>query len=61
MCGLTQIKSKKPTWTMGSSFSIKKGNKVLPAFVIEDDSDLIDEDTLLTEEDYKKPQIPIGL
>ncbi|EPS63377.1 hypothetical protein M569_11408, partial [Genlisea aurea] len=41
---------KKSSWKMGSSFSLKK--------VVMDD--LIDEDTLLTEEDLKKPQVPSG-
>ncbi|KAK9121013.1 hypothetical protein Syun_018630 [Stephania yunnanensis] len=43
-----------------SSFSIKKTTKSLPKVQIDDDLDLIDEDSLLTEEDLKKPQIPIG-
>ncbi|RWR90440.1 anamorsin [Cinnamomum micranthum f. kanehirae] len=53
------IKAKKPSWEMGSSFSIKKATKSLPKVQIDDDSDLIDEDSLLTDEDLKKPQLPL--
>lgn len=56
----SQIKAKKPSWEMGSSFSIKKATKSLPKVQIDDDSDLIDEDSLLTDEDLKKPQLPLG-
>ncbi|KAM7484816.1 hypothetical protein LguiA_000825 [Lonicera macranthoides] len=52
------IKAKKPSWKIGSSFSIKKPLKVLPKVQIDDDLDLIDEDSLLSEEDLKKPQLP---
>ncbi|KAK6929611.1 Anamorsin, C-terminal [Dillenia turbinata] len=52
------IRAKKPTWTVGSSFSIKKTTESLPKVQIDDDLELIDEDSLLTEEDLKKPQLP---
>ncbi|XP_060210322.1 anamorsin homolog [Lycium barbarum] len=53
-----QITVKKRSWKVGSSFSIKKVTKILPKVQIDDDLDLIDEDSLLTEEDLKKPQSP---
>ncbi|CAM0907539.1 unnamed protein product [Alopecurus aequalis] len=52
------IKAKKPSWSMGSSFPLKKGTKALPKIEIDDD-ELIDEDSLLTEDDLKKPQLPV--
>ncbi|KAJ8511254.1 hypothetical protein OPV22_001688 [Ensete ventricosum] len=52
------IKGKKASWTVGSSFSLKKATKTVPKIQIDDASDLIDEDSLLTEEDLKKPQLP---
>ncbi|KAG0485651.1 hypothetical protein HPP92_009525 [Vanilla planifolia] len=52
------IMGKKASWSMGSSFAIKKTNKVIPKLQIDDELDLIDEDSLLTEEDLKKPQLP---
>ncbi|KAK9676492.1 hypothetical protein RND81_11G080600 [Saponaria officinalis] len=51
------IKAKKPSWTPGSSFPLKL-SKGLPVVKISDDLDQIDEDSLLTEEDRKKPQLP---
>ncbi|KAI9075582.1 hypothetical protein K1719_042488 [Acacia pycnantha] len=54
------IKAKKPSWKIGSSFALKKAVKTPPKVQIDDDSDLIDEDNLLTEEDLKKPQLPTG-
>lgn len=53
------IKGKKASWTVGSSFSIKKVTKAVPKIQLDDESDLIDEDSLLTEEDLKKPQLPL--
>ncbi|XP_031117820.1 anamorsin homolog [Ipomoea triloba] len=52
------VTGKRPSWNIGSSFSIKKVAKSLPKVQIEDDMDLIDEDSLLTDEDLKKPQLP---
>ncbi|KAL0709699.1 hypothetical protein Bca4012_016677 [Brassica carinata] len=54
------IKAKKPTWKIGSSFALKKPAKTLPKVILDDDLDLIDEDSLLTEEDLKKPQLPVA-
>ncbi|CAA7403424.1 unnamed protein product [Spirodela intermedia] len=53
---LLTMKAKKASWVVGSSFSLKK--RVLPKIQIEDELDLIDEDSLLTEEDLKKPELP---
>ncbi|KAL2938934.1 Anamorsin-like protein [Bienertia sinuspersici] len=53
-----QVKARKPSWKVGSSFSLKS-SKLLPKVQLDDDMDLIDEDTLLTEEDLKKPQLPV--
>ncbi|KAI8014160.1 hypothetical protein LOK49_LG05G00029 [Camellia lanceoleosa] len=56
---LLEIKARKPSWKIGSSFSLKsKPAKSLPKVQIDGDMDLIDEDSLLTEEDLKKPQLP---
>ncbi|XP_010549636.1 PREDICTED: anamorsin homolog [Tarenaya hassleriana] len=52
------IKAKKPSWKVGTSFALKKPVKNLLKVSLDDDSDLIDEDSLLTEDDLKKPQLP---
>lgn len=52
------IKGKKASWSVGSSFSLKKTVKTVPKIQIDDELDLIDEDNLLSEEDLKKPQLP---
>ncbi|KAL1210727.1 Anamorsin-like protein [Cardamine amara subsp. amara] len=54
------IKAKKPSWKIGSSFALKKPAKVPLKVNLDDDFDLIDEDSLLTEEDLKKPQLPVA-
>ena len=52
----------KPAWSIGSSFPLKKPINALPKIEIDDDFDeLIDEDSLLTEDDLKKPQLPLGI
>ncbi|KAG7602689.1 hypothetical protein ISN45_At05g017290 [Arabidopsis thaliana x Arabidopsis arenosa] len=49
---------KKNSWKIGSSFALKKPAKFLLKDNLDDDLDLIDEDSLLTEDDLKKPQVP---
>ncbi|CDP21278.1 unnamed protein product [Coffea canephora] len=67
LAGLLDVKSSEAGQSIGvsvlkigSSFSLKKEIKSLPAVQINDDTDLIDEDTPLSEEDLKKPQLPVG-
>ncbi|CAH8381023.1 unnamed protein product [Eruca vesicaria subsp. sativa] len=52
------ILAKKPSWKIGSSFALKKPAKTRLKVNLDDDLDLIDGDSLLTEEDLKKPQLP---
>ncbi|KEH31914.1 anamorsin-like protein [Medicago truncatula] len=54
------IKAKKPSWKIGSSFALKKFVKSSPKVQIDFDSDLIDKNSLLSEEDLKKPELPSG-
>uniref|UniRef100_A0A1D1ZI56 Anamorsin homolog n=1 Tax=Anthurium amnicola TaxID=1678845 RepID=A0A1D1ZI56_9ARAE len=54
------MKARKSSWVLGSSFSLKKTLKTLPKVEIDGESDLIDEDSLLTEDDLKKPELPVG-
>ncbi|MCO5602646.1 hypothetical protein L7F22_056781 [Adiantum nelumboides] len=64
--GFNAVRAVKPDWETGVSFSLKKtklgsggvGAVKLPALDADDDYDLIDEDSLLTEEDLKKPVLP---
>ncbi|KAJ3693004.1 hypothetical protein LUZ60_012099 [Juncus effusus] len=49
-----QIKGKKASWTAGTSFPIKIATKTLPKIEITDESNLIDEESLLTEEDFTR-------
>ena len=55
-----QITAKKSSWKIGSSFALKKPSKTLLKVNLDDDLDLIDEDSLLTDEELKKPQLPAG-
>ncbi|KAM0945257.1 putative anamorsin, S-adenosyl-L-methionine-dependent methyltransferase [Dioscorea sansibarensis] len=50
------IKCEKAAWNVGALFNIKKA--FAGKIQIDKESDLIDEDSLLTEEDLKKPQLP---
>ncbi|GLJ32855.1 hypothetical protein SUGI_0661830 [Cryptomeria japonica] len=64
------MKAQKPTWKTGSTFSLKKKSLIesyslpkpditgLKLETIDDLEDLIDEDSLLSEEDLKRPVLP---
>lgn len=67
--GVIAITAVKPTWETGVSFSLKKTASAssgsngasavkLPTFAADDEFDLIDEDSLLTEDDLKRPELP---
>lgn len=64
--GMIAIMAVKPTWETGVSFSLKKTSSApsgssavkLPTFAADDEFDLIDEDSLLTEDDLKRPELP---
>lgn len=56
---LVLVKGKKASWSSGSSFPLKKPVKALPKIQLTDEADLIDEDSLLTEDDLKKPELPV--
>ncbi|WP_029374356.1 hypothetical protein [Psychrobacter sp. TB2] len=57
------IRATKPSWNLGSSFSLKPKKSALPRVELSNESesewesDLIDEDSLLTEEDMAKPAV----
>ncbi|XP_078161291.1 anamorsin homolog [Carex rostrata] len=57
------IKGTKASWTVGSSYPLKnkktRSVNILPNIPINEESDIIDEDSLLTVEDLAKPQLPI--
>ncbi|KAH7290908.1 hypothetical protein KP509_30G069000 [Ceratopteris richardii] len=65
--GISMVRAEKPDWETGVSFNLKKAklgsgstNSIKLGAVNDDDddTDLIDEDSLLTEEDLKKPELP---
>ncbi|XP_057419219.1 anamorsin homolog [Lotus japonicus] len=57
---LSGFNAKKPSWKVGpSSLALKKEVKSSPKVQIDVDSDLVDEDSLLTQ-DLKKLQLPAG-
>nr|CAB3447953.1 unnamed protein product [Digitaria exilis] len=50
------VKAKKASWSMRSSFPLKKAKKNLPNIQIDDDSNLL----MKKSPDMKKPQLPVG-